>query len=478
MTNPRFARGALAIVAGNAVRIVLQFTLLPVLARLLGPQDYGIVALAMPIVFFAMIFSEAGLGMALLHAPDESAKLDASAHWFALAIGVLLAGALSALAWPIGAFLSEPRLPPVVVALSAILILGCLSIVPVARLQRQGRMAAIAQVDLWSSLSGMAVALAGAFSGWGAWSLVAQQLTLWGMRAVVSSRISGARIDWAFEMASIRSLFRFSSALVLSRIIGFLSKNLDSFLIGFLLGAVPLGYYVIAFQIIRFPDLLLAGPLCTVCAPVFARHRHSAQATETYIAANRAIATASFPAMAGVALTADLLVSVLLGAKWEPVGHLLRILAPIGAVQCLLSLSGCFLIGLGRSDLQLRLSVMQAGLSITGIVGGVAFGINGVAAGYTAAVLVGAVPCFAASLRQLTVPPSGFFKPLVAPAIATACMGLGVVWLRSRFGGHGALLELFASVSLGVAVYSAVLLMVDRRQTVGDLKVFMAALKR
>ncbi|MGH6827815.1 MAG: oligosaccharide flippase family protein, partial [Rhizomicrobium sp.] len=175
----RAALGTVALSVASLLKLALQTAVIPVLARLLGPQAFGLVALAMPLVLLANAIADGGLGNALVRKRDSSRELESTVFWLAAGTSLALALLLSSLAVPISRLMGAPKMVPILIVLTLILpISGCLS-VPNARISRDRKFSMFAVVETVASVLASLAAIAGALLGLGPWSLVIQLLLLW-----------------------------------------------------------------------------------------------------------------------------------------------------------------------------------------------------------------------------------------------------------------------------------------------------------
>ena len=267
----RAAFGVLLLSGSNAFRLAVQFILFPVLARLLSPGDYGLMGLAMPVVLFALTLGEGGMGPALLRAADPQGRVESTMFWTALATGGLCAAGLLVAAPLLAVGLGNARITLVLVWLAPVMLLSALSSVPSVRIQRRGASWIFATGDVASSLTGAAAALAAALGGWGVWSLVAQQLVIWTVKLAVLFPLAGNRIGGRPCPAALRYLLRHGTPLVGGNLLNLFSISVDALLIGRILGIKQLGYYVLAFQIVRIPEAILNGPVFLTFLPAIVR---------------------------------------------------------------------------------------------------------------------------------------------------------------------------------------------------------------
>jgi PST family polysaccharide transporter len=463
--------GTAAIAAANLLRVGLQFCLLPVLARLLGPEAYGLVALAMPVVLLAMLIGDAGLGSTLVRASDPDGRLEATVFWASTGVGVALTAGLALAAPLIAAGLTEPPLAPVLRALAPVLLLSALCTVPAARLQRAGRFSAFALGDVASTVAGMAVALWGATHGWGAWSLVAQQLVLWGVKFASGAVLSRLPVSIRFSASLLGPHVRFGLALLGANLVSFAARYADALLVGSVIGVKAVGIYALAVQFMRVPEVVLSGPVYTSVFPtVAATAEDRERVAGLWVSTLRVMLILALPAMVGLALTAQSAVELFLGPKWGGLAPVLAVLAPVGAVFCLAPVNAAVLVGLGRSDVQFRVSSLITALYLAGVGLGLPFGVEGVAVGCAAGGLVAMIPSFLVTARTVGVARPGLSRALLPPAAATAAMAVVVVLVEVAARGRPAGVLLALSVVAGALSYASVLGLSEGRRLRDDMR--------
>lgn len=457
----RPALGVLLLSGSNTFRLTVQFLLFPVLARLLTPSDYGLIGLAMPIVLFAMTLGEGGMGPALLRAADPLADIEATMFWTALATGVFCAAAILLSAPLIAAVLVNTKIIAVLIWLAPVMILSSLTSVPSVRIQKKGSTWIFAVGDVASSVTGAAIALAFALSGWGVWSLVSQQLVIWSVKLAVLLGLAGSRPHGRPNRVALVYLLRHGTPLVGANLLNLFSFSIDALLIGRILGVEQLGFYVLAFQIVRIPEAVLNGPIFVSFLPAVVKLDMDRDATtKLFINSMRIMLSISAPVMVGLTLTADLSISLILGQRWHQSIPLLMLLAPPAIVQTLGWLSRALLVARGRSGLQFRLAFLNAGLTLTGVLGGAFYGIVGIAAGVGLAVIIGNLANLAAAMIELRISVRSLFLALAPVLGAVAIMSLSVGSLRLLLLSENLsiLPILLLAVSCGVLVYAIAIL--------------------
>ena len=450
------AIGVLLLSGSNAFRLTVQFLVFPVLARLLAPADYGLIALAMPIVLFAFTLSEGGMGPAAVRAPDPVGEIEATMFWTTLANGVGYAAILLLGAPFIAAMFSDAAVAPVLMALAPILVLSAMCSVPAVRIQKHGTVWIFALGDVASSLAGAMAALGAALTGWGVWSLVAQQLVIWIVKLVVLTAFAGTWPRRAPRRAAFLYLMRHGMPMIGANLLRLFSNSIDAMLIGRLLGVEQLGFYALAYQIVRIPESVLNGPVLVSFLPGIARlGADRAAAARMFVDGLRMMLGVAAPLMLGIALTADLSVPLLLGPRWHATAPLLMLLSPPAIVQTLGWLSMGLLLGRGRSGLQFQLALLNAALTLVGVLAGAPFGVFAIAIGVAVSVVIGNLAFLIAALREVQVP-MRTLASAIAPTLASAAfMACGVAGLRALLPA-----DLHAVVTLVLAAGTGMLLYV------------------
>jgi PST family polysaccharide transporter len=474
----RTSLGALALTGASAIRLSLQFLLLPVLARLIGPADYGLVALAMPVILFANVVADGGMSNALGRRAEVGLALESTVFWLAAGVGLALALLTCVIAWPMGALLHQPRLPGILAALSPILLMNGLTAASNGRIIREGRFAAFAAGDLISAGAGAVVAIAAALAGAGAWSLVAQQLTLWICKLAWVSFAGGVRPILAFRWNEASGFARFGAHTIGATLADFVSRNIDNLIVGGVLGTTALGFYAMAYQVIRAPDMLISGPAYLYIFTAVARVAHDARPhalQDLAVSALRLGATAFAPLFLGLMLTADLAVPVLLGPKWTGAVAPLQWLPAAGFFFSMCAIIATTLMGLGKTALQLRLGLVLGGATIVLVAAAAPFGVTAVSAAL--ALGIGAVCAIyiVQFARSLALGPLRLLSAFAPAGLGCAAMTVALSALRLVLKDIDALLELVLLVGTGAAVYAAVIWITSWRRLLRDASAFAAA---
>lgn len=462
--------GVIALSAVNAGKLGLQLLVLPILARILGPESFGLIGLAMPFVLLSNMLCDAGMGAALVRQANPSWELEATVFWLSLIISTSLVALIWILAAPVADIFSQPKIAPVLMALSSILVLSAGLCVPNARIVRSRRFGVFASGDLISSVASAGAGIASALDGWGVWSLVMQQLVLWGTKAAWIIPVSGFRPAFFFQPALTRPFFVFGLNSVASNVFDFVGKNAPSLVVGGVLGVTALGYFSMAFQLTRVPELVISGPVFLTTFIAVSRFAKPEAAHSFVIRTLRMTVMVLAPLFCGLSLTADLATDVLLGPKWAEAAPAFGALAPGEFFLCLYSFVGAVMLGIGSSSRQFWLTLTCGAAMIAGSTAGTPFGILGVAMGLSAGAAL-LLPFYLLSLSsKLRLPLQTILSAMIAPLAATIAMACVVVAVRAQISSLDKELQLAIAIVSGVCSFGAAILTIGRHQLRRDLK--------
>jgi O-antigen/teichoic acid export membrane protein len=383
------ARGAGVTLAGQGARILLQLVSVTVLARLLEPHDYGLVAVGLVMVGVGEVVRDLGLTTAAMRAPELTDSQRDGLFWLNAVAGAFFAGIAFCAAGPLAAAFSEPQLTPIARAMSLTFLLNGCAAQYRAGLNRQLRFGAVVGSDLLAQLCSIAAAITVAASGGGYWALVVQQL----VQASVALVAVVAFARWLpgppRRRSGLRPFLRFGSGITGVSVVYYLGNNVDSLSLGLFAGPAALGLYNRGFQLLMGPLNQLRSPATTVAVPVLARLQGDRPRTDEYLRRSQlALGFTLVPAMAVVAGAARPIVDLMLGSRWHAVAPVLALLAVAGSAQTLALVVNWVYLSRGLSGSLLRYTVVSVVLNVVCVGAGVRGGVVGVATGYTVAALL------------------------------------------------------------------------------------------
>lgn len=429
---------AAAAVRWNSLAVVgkqvFLFASAIVLARLLGPETYGVISAAMIYVTFTMLLLDQGLAAALVQRPDLSRAAPGAVASANLAAAVLLGGVTWVAAPAFADFFHTDDLVPVVRLLGLGLVVKAAAIVPRAMQSRALTFRAIAVADVAGALAGCVGGVTAALLGAGPAAIVAQVVL---MDAVVAVVLLHAE-RWPLpnlRVRELRVLLPFGLRVMATNGIAYLSRNADNVLVGRFLGVVALSFYGMAYRVLVIPVQLIGQTVSRVMFPVFSRlaDRRDLLA-EHLLRATELLAVVSVPLMGLAAVSAHELVAVVLGAEWLPAATLLTVLAVAGARETVLYATGPLMKATGHVKLLVRYELLATVLQVGAIVIGLRWGTLGVAAGYTLAGFVLA-PVLLVVQQRLAGVTGRQQARAVLPAVHAA------LWGAAAYAGIAALLD-------------------------------------
>jgi PST family polysaccharide transporter len=379
-------------IASQGTQFLLTSISTVVLARLLLPADFGLVAMVAAITGMGQAFADLGLSEATIQREDISHKQVSALFWLNVTIGfalmLIMAGLAPVLAW----FYREPRLKNIALVLSLTFLIGGLRVQHDALLKRQMRYLSLAIRDVAACALAVPVGIILAWRGAGYWALVAAPLTLNATRMV----LSWLGVRWIPGLprrdAKVRSLVVFGGNVAASYIVNYLNRSADNILIGWRWGAGPLGLYSRAFNLLALPIRQLNAPVGSVLVPAFSRVQGDPeQFARYYLRAVNLMTWIGTPVFGFLFVAAEPVIVLVLGNRWREAAPVFQILAIQALAQLLLDMTVWSLVSRGHSNRLLKLLLIISPIMLGSYAIGLPFGIKGVALSGSL-VLVGIYP--------------------------------------------------------------------------------------
>jgi teichuronic acid exporter len=437
---------------------ILTFGITILVARILSPEDYGLVGMGWMFLGLVRLLSEFAIGASIVIMHEVDRERLARLNGFAILWGLAGCAVTAASAYPLGMFFSAPDLPPLVLVLSTTFIISSFRTVPLAVLQRDLRFRTIAILDLMQTVIGATATLMLAMLGARYWALVLGNAfaLLVGTSAAMllrPQRLARPRVSPGDRAISI------SRNVVISNLGWYTYSNADFLIVGRVLGQASLGLYTfgwtLALAIVERVTTVISGVMPAFLA---VNKENILRLRQYFFFISEGIALVTFPVSIGLALVADDFCAVVLGPQWLDAVTPLRLLALYAAVRSLAPLVAQILTVLGHDGYVARNSVMAAiGMPIAFYVG-VQYGMEGVAFAWVFAYPFIAIPLFRRAFVAMEVNAADYFRALTPAFIASAAMLAGVFGLRFVTPSLTAPWRLVCEVAFGGAVYTAVLL--------------------
>jgi len=334
-----------------------------ILARILGPEAFGLIAMANVFILFAELFVRQGLVAAIVQRPRLTAAHLDTAFWMTVMLAVALApAAIGASGWW-AAVNDTPELASLIQALVPLLVFKALGVAQEAYIRRQMNFRALALRTNVAVLTGGVAGVTAALLGAGVWALVIQQLVTAFLELVLIWLLSSWRPRWRFRADAARDLVGFSARMVLAALGSFVNTQSDALLIGLFFGPLVVGLYRMAVRFISIMLELTAGTLQSVMLPELSRFSEDRpRFNERTVEVIRLASLVAVPVLGVLAASSDALMA-LLGAEWAPAADALKVLCVLAVVQAAAAFLAPVLQAAGRPGLLAWLTWISAGLS-------------------------------------------------------------------------------------------------------------------
>jgi len=385
----RSVRGGLVTVTSQGAQFILQSAATVVLARLLTPIDFGIVAMVTAVTGLASAFADFGLSEATIQRKEITHEQVSTLFWINVAIGLGLTIITAALGPVLAAFYREPRLLVITLTLSVTFLFGGLRVQANALLKRQMRFAALAFRDIAAYVIAVPIAIGLAWRGAGYWALVALPWTLNFSQMTISWLLVRWRPGLPHRDKEVKSMIAFGGNVSLSYLIFNVNRSFDSILIGRYWGASPLGLYSRAYNLLMLPVRQLSIPAGNVTVPVFSRLQDDPERfARYYLRAVGLILWVTAPLFGFLYVAAMPVIVLVLGQKWAEAAPVFQILVISALGQLLLESTVWLFVSRGESARLLKLLVVISPIVLCSFAVGLPFGIKGVALSGSLALLL------------------------------------------------------------------------------------------
>ncbi len=442
-----------------------------VLARLLDPRDFGLLAMALVFVSFTQALAQLGSGTLVVQRKQVSRQLLDSLFSVNLLAGILGAVALWILSPLVARLYRTGDVVPVLRALSAVLVLSSAGLIHGGLLRRRLDFRRLAWIEAAAVISKGACAISLAALGKGVWALVAGFATESLVRTGLLFTFSG----W-FPRLQIKRKEIMEAKDFLLNVTGFaifrmVSRNADNLIIGRALGSVSLGYYSLAYTLYTLPNQYVSFVVARVLLPALsAVQDEKEELKRIYLRACEGISLITFPITIGLALTAGPFVLSVYGEKWSPAIPVVSVLAALASIQSIAVTTGHLLIALDKTGVYLRWGLFSGAVLIAAFLIGIRWGLMGITSAYALTMIPLSFGSFFISFRAAGIAFRELLHALRPYASATLAMAIAVGVVRSSTTGFGlaAIETLVISVLIGALAYGAMLYM-SRPPAVYDL---------
>ncbi len=456
----RSARAGVVTLASQGVKFIASMVATVVLARLLTPQDYGLISMVAIIVNFVSMFQYMGLSTATIKWAELNHQQVSTLFWLNMALSAVIMLAMAASAPIVAWFFGDPRLAWITVGYAISILFTGLYIQHEAILSRQMRFTSIAVIEIAAILIGFAAAIAAAWLGAGYWAIFLNQMVMTLATVVGVWLACKWRPGLPSHGAGVRSMLSFGGSLTGFNVASFFSRNLDNALIGKFWGAEQLGVYSRAYQILLMPMQQLNAPLVAVAVPALSRLVDSPDRYRAaYLKILEKISIVSMPGVIFMIATSDWLVLFLLGPQWSGTAQIFALLGLSAVIQPVTRTALWLFTTQGRGREIFNWGLVGGIIATVSIVAGLPWGAIGVAASYAAADLFISTPIlFWYAGRRGPVRTSDLYRTIFPATCASLCSLIALLICRPWLEGFQQLFPRLC-ISFGITITTSLLVL-------------------
>jgi len=337
----RAARSGVWFAAIKGVTQILSWAATVVVARLLSPADYGLLTIATVATGYIEVFSELGLGAAIVQRPSITQREYSSTFWLSISVGAAFGIAAFALAYPTAWVFGEPRVIPITQTVSVLFLLGAAQTVPYNMLVRDLRFKELGIAQLMSVALCTPIMLLLASQGYGVWTLVVGTFVSRTAMLALVFAFTRWRPSWHYKWDDVRGSLKFGVSVAAGRSVFFLFQKSDVFLVGALLGTQAVGFYSFAVHLANLPADKVATVVHQMAFPLFAKFQTDiSRLRDLYLKLTKVVVLVVAPLFMAGTVWGDEIVRGLLGEKWTEIIPIFRALCLVQLVSSLTIING------------------------------------------------------------------------------------------------------------------------------------------
>lgn len=457
--SSRSARGGVVTIASQGTKFALQMISTTILARILTPSDFGLVAMVATFTGLVGLFKDMGLSMATVQKAKITQGEVSALFWTNVLLSLAVGAGAALLAPAVSTFYDKPELVAICFATAGALVLDGLGNQHIALIRRQMRFDVLAKIQVAAMICAITASISLALSGAGYWALVALKLT----EGATTTILSIAYCPWRpgkpnFGKETL-GLLKFGGQFTVFSFVNYFTRNADNFLIGRYLGAAALGLYSKAYALVLLPMQQINGPIAAVAVPALSRLQDDTEALKAYfLRMVQVIAYLSMPPIVLLGILAEETVLLLLGDQWIESAIIFQIFAIAVVAQSIANTNGWLLTALGQTGRLLKLGSVSSTCTVLAFVIGLQWGIRGVATAATINGLLIVIPAarytYAKSpIRGIDVLKQLLHPMLLASVVLVVSLGTRQLLLDQSFLIRGGVSGTLAGAAAIATIY-------------------------
>ena len=411
---------------------ILTWAATILIARILMPQDYGLMEMATILTGYVILFSELGLGAALIQREDLKEDEINSLFWFMLTWGIFLGIICLFLAYPTVAIFNESRIFRITQSMSILFILASLMIIPINLIRRDLGFKKIGITEAIASISASTLMIIAAVLGAGVWTFVVGWISRELIKVIVYFAITKYKPKWHYNFNEIRAFLKFGLNLAAGNSLYYVYSKSDSFFAGRFLGSKILGYYSLALQLSSLPTDKLVGLINSVTYPVLARLQNDKdEFNGFYLKLTNLISFIVFPIFTGGIFVADELIPFVLGDKWSMIIFPFKLLCMAQIVISVTTINALAHTAQGRPNWNLYYNIASIFIFPLSFYFAAQYGLKYLVIPWITINPIVRSAFTYITLKKLDISKKNYLKAFLHPALATLCMSIVLILLNN-----------------------------------------------
>lgn len=425
-----------------------------IMARLIAPESFGLVAMVTAFTGFVLIFKDFGFTSAVIQRSVISQKQISTLFWLNLGISLIISVIIAAIGPLLVSFYNEPRLLNITLALAGTVFLSGSVLQHGALMKRQMRFQRLSAVHLSATAIGIATGIVMALLKFDYWSLIGITASYSISYTIMLWLLCDWRPSFYFQFERVKSIMRFGAGVTGFDIVNYFSRNADNMIIGRYFGSATLGLYSKSYQLLMLPITQLRDPLNAVALPALSSLKEQrAKYREFYARYNFILAFFSMPLVVFLVIFSDEVILLILGEQWLEASRIFQLLAITSLIQPVAGTKGVVMITMGQTSRYFIWGVVNAVLTVIAFLIGMNWGVNGMVLAYAIVNYVILVPSLFYCFKDTPISVPLFFREIALPFILSVMAGIACLAFKQYFIGFHPLVLLFAGLLVGGSCY-------------------------
>lgn len=441
------------------VPAAVNFLVFLITSRVLSPEDFGVVALAVTVAMLVAALGPVGFGEALVQRANLRADHLDTVFWMCVAFAAAASALMVAGGRQIASVFGSDLLAVLAPLFALKVVFDLATVVPNALIVRSMRFHLVALRTLVATLISAAIAVGLVLTGHGLWALVFAHLSASFVKAAITWWTSGWLPRGLPRLEAFRELCRYGLFACGNQLVQVFGARADQAVIGLFLGVRPVGLYNFSKRIFSMVNDVISGALGTVSHPMFSEVQHQPEKIRRgFLVSTFLSSVVSFPIFAGIALVADRAVPLLFGEQWGEAIEPLRLLCALGIITCIGTLQASLIKARGRADWWFWYQLASTVLNLAIFAVFARYGLTMMLAVMVAKTYLVWPVAVSMTLRLLDMPLAAYARQFAAPLAAILVMGVAILLARPFTGEFAPVSALVIDVAIGAASYCLALI--------------------